>query len=172
MKHKQRSGGRGEPTGPNGLNHGVNHENSSESSLDSAVNFPFALALVSEEKGRVAMWARLNSGDWWTVPFISNRAIRFCRYIEERYYTGPASADFEVYLSASCYVAFAHKRRLTVDELERLVPPISDHVGATRDVLILPDGPTRADFHIATSRALAWSDWMMGSRKGGGHDSR
>jgi hypothetical protein len=106
-----------------------------------------SVRLMDQNAGEAHVLARLRSRDYWTIIVASEMGGVMAEDIEARHYTGEAAADFELFMVPAAGtvigLCFAHKRRMTPDQMSALsasVSPHNDHPGE-RDVLCAPDTP-------------------------------
>lgn len=104
---------------------------------------------------------RIRSREWYIIPGLSPASSELMILIETTHYAGEANADFELLLGplvpGAFSIAFAHKRRMTHEQLLALLR-LPDDAGETdgQDVLIAlePDAPAEL-----TMAAIAFANW-------------
>lgn len=129
------------------------------------------VGLLTEDEVKRLLRERIDSRAWWVIPCLSESSLRCMEAVEERHYTGRASADFQVFLTAGApafAVATARKRRMSRAQLVALLrevwgddgrAPNEEEVG-DKDILL--PYPASEDGWAALRRAAwAWHDWVM-----------
>lgn len=80
-----------------------------------------SFTLMTADESRAMMWARIDSRRWWVIPWIGDRARALSQRLEETFYDGRASSDFEIGMAnfggGIVPVTFAHKRHLSARKL-------------------------------------------------------
>lgn len=130
--------------------------------------------LLTEDEGRQKIIALLDSGEWWAIPWLNDRAPDVSILIEERYYaTGEAAGDFLAMMLPAVTMTFGHKRRMSAEQLADILhsqpmrPPLTRDELAEglkkRDIVIVMPTDTRGQDETAL-RAFAWNEWLKAGR--------
>jgi hypothetical protein len=108
--------------------------------------------LMDDEQTRAHIERRLTSEEWWVFPLVGPEMTDLIGAIEERHYLDEASPDLEVIMGpipdfgafgvayGALGVAFAHKRRMSADELAMIINGEDAELAntlRTRDVVAL-----------------------------------
>jgi hypothetical protein len=127
--------------------------------------FGFDVLLPDEARERFRQ--RLRGGHWWVLIADADGFLGVAR-IEARFYTGEASGDFEVLLPPGCpglIIFFAHKRRMSPEQLYALYREHGDHPEITaellreRDVLLVCKEENRGRM---MGMAIGLNQWLAG----------
>lgn len=134
-----------------------------------------SVGLLTEDECRKALWERLSSGEFWTIPWVSEPATYLCNHLEERYCSDEDAANFEIFMvpgSGVFAVGFVRKSGLPAPDLAdvllalEIFPPAetskADLVRSLKeqDILVLVDAREKSA-RKASYRALhAWQRWM------------
>jgi hypothetical protein len=73
--------------------------------------------LMDEQEALDSALTYVRSHDWWCLPVLNAEAAGFVQEIETRFYSGEANADFHLMMGGSDIMFFAHKRRMSGDQL-------------------------------------------------------
>lgn len=104
-------------------------------------------ALLAEPAEAIREMQKLiDSREWWVIPAVTQASTDLAVAVETRFYAGKAGDDFAAVMIPrvggvllAC-MFFAHKRRMTAEQLAGLVG-IPAGQAADRDILMTPDTP-------------------------------
>ena len=107
------------------------------------------IQLLDEAQAHAEFDRRVESREWWVIPVVGGAATDVMCAIEAAHYTGDANADFHLLAGplppfGQMFTAFAHKRRMTPDQLAALLAgfdgrDVRDELRAGQDVLVIAD---------------------------------
>lgn len=121
--------------------------------------------VLTEEDAREKQRAMIASREWWVVPLFSDRAMQFSQVLEEQWFDGAASADFEI-LIGPFTVSFARKRRVSAGKLAELLVScgwdadlrtLREHL-RKHDILIVSEARDLAP--SAQAAVMSWYQWL------------
>lgn len=129
------------------------------------------LQLLQEGASGSLLRHRLNSGKWWVIVGAHPMALDLATVLERRHYSGQANEDFEMLMCIRSpftpvgFVAFAHKRRATAEQMAQCLQDAfslrrAPRPGSGQDILMPLPGPD--------AEPLAW-DWfnrLVGCKEG------
>ena len=131
-----------------------------------------SMLVLDEAEVRALIHGKIDSREWWILPWLDGRSAALSQRIEETFYAGDASPDFELVAGGSVpgvlALAFAQKRRMTARQLARLlIRNSANHLGSdvahlTRqlhehDVVISCEDRQTAEMRMAVFQA-----WLEG----------
>lgn len=132
------------------------------------------MELMTEEEARATMLAMIDSREWWVIPWLHSRCYELCSRVEQRHYTGKASADFLIVYGfvagAMVPTVFAKKRRMGPRAFGRILAEcMADkdidrwaELVTTQDVIIVCPDDTTGEAEAVRTVAHLWHEWVIG----------
>lgn len=124
-----------------------------------------SIALMDEAEARAMVREKVKSREWWVLPWVSGIAGDVSTRIEERYYTGKASADCEVMSLGipGCFaVSFFRKRRMSPKQAAKIMNAPAELL-ERQDIFIALDRDDDDEGQRASvARAIGFNTWVMG----------
>ena len=121
--------------------------------------------LLSTNDLRQRIRERIDSREWWVMPWLTAEAPDLSITVEQQFYTGEASGDFEAYMGP-VPVTMGHKRRMTAEQaavalsdLTMQTATVEERAALFRehDILVagIPDEATLLSL-------IVWEAWVQG----------
>ena len=123
------------------------------------------VTFLDPEQLRSLVVERFTSKEWWVLA--AGKNCDALMFIEERFYSGEANADFHMFVTPRCPTfgfALALKKRMSTEAFNAFAEELelSTRVAADEDVLIFHPGGQGAEECILF---LAWFSALLGGRE-------
>lgn len=126
----------------------------------------FGVGFLTEDEARAVIRDKLDSREWWCIPWVSQAASRASIEIEATYYDGEANGDLETMTTLGMIpgvfaLVFAHKRRMSAVQLAALLysDPAAAELLIKHDILAIIESP---DDERGSAAMFAFNAWVMG----------